>query len=64
MTRLLPPALRRGSSLPDPSLRHLWLASLGGLVIARRAVSAATRLARHEVERKLRLVQARAAAQR
>lgn len=58
MTRLLPRALRRGSSLPDPSLRHVWLASLGSMVIAQRAVGAATRLARQEVERKLRRAQA------
>lgn len=64
MPRLLPRALRRGASLPDPSLRHLWLASLGGLVMARRAVSAATRLARQEVERKLRLAQATRPSQR
>ena len=58
MTRLLPGHRRRGACLPDPSLRHLWLACLGGLVVAQRALAAAARLARHEVERKRRRVQA------
>jgi hypothetical protein len=58
MTRPLPSTFRRGRRLPDPCLRHLWLASLGGLVVAQRAIGAAARLARHEVERKLRRSQA------
>lgn len=49
---------RRTAALPDPTLRHVWLAGLGGVALAQRGASARLASAKHQVERIAQRIQA------
>lgn len=49
---------RVATGLPDPTLRHVWLAGLGGIALAQRQASAGLGTLLHQVERMAGQVQA------
>lgn len=50
-TRKRPSTRHRDASLPDPTLRHLWLAGLGGIALAQRGANARLHAVKQQVER-------------